>query len=132
MSVAFFDTNILIYALGVDDKAIRAQSLLADSGFISVQSLNEFATVTRRKLRYDWPAIHEALAALRVLCPHIVPLTDAIHRDGLRIAERYRLSIYDSMIVTAALSAGCDRLWSEDLQHGLVVDARLEVANPFR
>lgn len=132
MSVAFFDTNILIYALGVDDKAIRARSLLADGGFISVQSLNEFATVTRRKLRYDWPAIHEALAALRVLCPHIVPLTDAIHRDGLRIAERYRLSIYDSMIVTAALSAGCDRLWSEDLQHGLVVDARLEVANPFR
>ncbi len=131
MTVAFFDTNILVYALGVDDKAIRAQSLLADGGIISVQSLNEFATVTRRKLRYGWPAIHDALAALRILCPTILPLTDAIHRDGLRIAERYHLSIYDSMIVAAALSAGCDRLWSEDLHHGLVIDARLEVANPF-
>lgn len=131
MNGAFFDTNILVYALGVDDKAIRAQSLLADGGIISVQSLNEFATVTRRKLRYEWPAIHDALAALRVLCPHIVPLTDAIHRDGLRIAERYRLSIYDSMIAAAALSAGCDRLWSEDLHHGLVIDGRMEVCNPF-
>lgn len=127
----FFDTNVLVYALGNDDKAIRAQSLLEGGGVISVQSLNEFATVARRKLRYDWPAIHNGIAALRVLCPTILPLTDAIHRDGLRIAERYRLSIYDSMIVAAALSAGCDRLWSEDLHRGLVVDARLEVANPF-
>lgn len=61
----------------------------------------------------------------------ILPLTDTIHRDGLRIAERYKLAIYDSMIVAAALAAGCDRLWSEDLQHGLVIDAPLEVANPF-
>ncbi len=61
----------------------------------------------------------------------MVPLTDAIHLDGLRIAERYRLAIYDSMIVAAALAAGCDRLWSEDLQHGLVIDARLKVASPF-
>jgi predicted nucleic acid-binding protein len=49
----------------------------------------------------------------------------------LRTAERYRLSIYDSMIVAAALHAGCDRLWSEDLRHSLVLDGRLEVANPF-
>lgn len=129
---AFLDTNILIYALGDDVKAVRAQAILDEGGTIGVQSLNEFATVARRKLRYDWPAIHHAIAALRVLCPAIIPLTDAIHRDGLRIAERYKLAIYDSMIVAAALVAGCDRLWSEDLQHGLVIDARLEIANPFR
>lgn len=132
MSGAFLDTNILIYALGDDVKAVRAQAILDEGGTIGVQSLNEFATVARRKLRYDWPAIHHAIAALRVLCPAIIPLTDAIHRDGLRIAERYKLAIYDSMIVAAALAAGCDRLWSEDLQHGLVIDARLEIANPFR
>lgn len=131
MSADFLDTNILIYALGDDGKAVRAQAILEEGGTIGVQSLNMFATVARRKLRYDWPAIHRAIAALRVLCPTIVPLTDAIHRDGLRIAERYRLAIYVSMIVAAALAAGCDRLWSEDLQHGLVIDARLNVANPF-
>jgi predicted nucleic acid-binding protein len=98
---------------------------------IGVQSLDEFATVARRKLKYDWPQIHRGIAALRVLCPTMLPLTEAIHDNGLRIAERYRLSIYDSMIVAAALHAGCDRLWSEYLRHGLVVDGRLEVANPF-
>lgn len=131
MSADFLDTNVLSYALGDDDKAVRAQAVLEEDGTIGVQSLNELATVARRKLRYDWPAIHYAIAASRVLCPTIVPLTDAIHRDGLRIAERYRLAIYDSMIVAAALAAGCDRLWSEDLQHGLVIDARLKVASPF-
>ncbi len=131
MTRAFFDTNVLVYSLGGDARSAKAHALLSDGGIISVQSLNELASVTRRKLRYDWAQIDSALNAIRDLCPNIVPLTDAIHRDGLRIAERYRLSIYDSMIA-AALSAGCDRLWSEDLYHGLVIDARLEVANPFR
>jgi len=128
---AFFDTNVLVYSLGSDVKAARAQSLLAGGGIIGIQSLNELANVARRKLRYDWAQIDSALNAIGDLCPHIVPLTDAIHRDGLRIAERYRLSIYDSMIAAAARSAGCDRLWSEDLHHGLVIDARMEVCNPF-
>ncbi len=131
MSGAFFDTNILIYSLGADIKAVRAQELLNDGGMISVQSLNEFASVTRRKLRYDWPEIRLGITALRILCPKVIPLTEAIHTDGLRIAERYKLQIYDSMIAAAALSAGCDRLWSEDLQHGLTIDGRLDVANPF-
>lgn len=131
MTRVFFDTNILVYSLEDDTKGLRAHALLGQGGVIGVQSLNEFANVARRKLRYDWAQIDSALNAIRDLCPLIVPLTDTIHRDGLRVAERYRLSIYDSMIVAAALSAGCDRLWSEDLHPGLVIDARLEVANPF-
>ncbi|MBD8677371.1 PIN domain-containing protein [Sphingomonas sp. CFBP 13720] len=131
MSHAFFDTNILIYAFGTTEKSARAQQVLSAGGVVGVQSLNEFTVVALRKLKLDWPTIQQGLAAIRVLCPTIIPLTDPIHRDGLRIAQRYRLSIYDSMIVSAALQGGCTRLWSEDLQDGLRIDERLTVANPF-
>lgn len=60
----------------------------------------------------------------------IVPLTLDILQSGLRLAERYGFSIYDSFIVAAALAADCDRLWSEDMQHGMLVDGRLRIANP--
>jgi predicted nucleic acid-binding protein len=49
-----------------------------------------------------------------------------------RLAERYALSLYDAMIAAAALHANCGTLWSEDMQHGLVIERRLRVANPFR
>ena len=59
------------------------------------------------------------------------PVTLKTHETGLALAERYRLSIYDGMIAAAALLAGCDRLWSEDMQDGLVIDGRLRIADPF-
>lgn len=62
----------------------------------------------------------------------VVPLTIEIHRDGLRLAARYGFPIYDSFIVAAALASDCDTLWSEDMQHGMVVDGRLTITNPFR
>jgi predicted nucleic acid-binding protein len=48
------------------------------------------------------------------------------------LAERYRLSLYDAMIAAAALLAGCATLWSEDMQHGMTLDGRLRVVDPFR
>jgi predicted nucleic acid-binding protein len=61
----------------------------------------------------------------------VVPLTEAIHEDGLRLAKRYSLSICDALIVAAALDSGCDVLWSEDMEHDLLVDGRLRIRNPF-
>ncbi len=107
---AFLDTNILLYAFAEDDRRAMALPLLDGTPVISVQSLNEFAAVSLRKQRIGWLGLHDRIDLIRRATSYILPLTDAIHRDGLRIAERYRLSIYDSMIVAAALSAGCDRL----------------------
>jgi predicted nucleic acid-binding protein len=50
----------------------------------------------------------------------------------LRIVEKFRLSIYEAMIVAAALLAGCKTLLSEDMQHGLKIEGKIEVRNPFR
>ena len=132
MTAAFLDSNILAYAFG-DDKLKRppARDLLQSGFVISVQSLNEFANVARRKLRFDWADVREALLAIETLSVAIVPVTLSLHGKALALADRYRLSVYDGMIVAAALEAGCDTLWSEDMHHGLVVDRRLMIRNPF-
>jgi predicted nucleic acid-binding protein len=128
----FLDTNILIYAYAAGDpRAARAQHLLRDGGAISVQCLNEFGSVALRKLRMPWPELHEALDLIANLCAPIVVLDRDLHRAGLRIAETRQVSLYDGMILAAALAAGCDVAYSEDMHHGLVVDGRLTVTNPF-
>jgi predicted nucleic acid-binding protein len=60
------------------------------------------------------------------------PVTIETHESGLALSERYGLSIYDAMIAAAALQAGCDTLWSEDMQHGMALAEGLRIVNPFR
>ena len=128
---SFFDTSIVLYLLSADArKADRVEALLGAGGAISVQVLNEFATVARRKAALSWPEVREALGAVRATCvTH--PVTEETHDRGLDIAERYGFSVYDSMIVAAAQGAGCRILFSEDLQHRQVIDGTLTVRNPF-
>ncbi|MBL0923758.1 MAG: PIN domain-containing protein [Sphingomonadaceae bacterium] len=127
----FIDTNVLVYLLSNDrEKADRAESLLRAGGVISVQVLNELANVSRRKFGLAWDEVAMLLADIRALL-QVDPLDIAAHEEGIRIAQRYNLSVYDGMIVGAALAAGCDILWSEDMQNGLVVDERLVIRNPF-
>ena len=73
---AFFDTNVLVYVVGQrDERTAAAEALVAGGGVVSVQALNELASVARRKLGMTWDEIVEALAAIRVLCPSPVALT---------------------------------------------------------
>ena len=132
MPGSFFDTNVLVYlASGDVAKADRAEATLAKGGSISVQVLNELTNVARRKMQMSWDETHAFLNMLRGLLA-VHPLTVEIHETGLRLAERYGLSIYDAMIAASALDAGCDTLWSEDMQHGMKLDESLRIANPFR
>ena len=129
---AFFDTNVLVYAIGqTDDRTETAEALLAGVGIISVQVLNELAHVARRKLAMSWEEIDEAVAAIRVLCASPVPLTIDTHDAGRRIAAKYGYSMVDGLIAASALEAGCDTLYSEDLQDGQVIEHRVTVRNPF-
>ena len=128
---SFFDTNVLLYLLSSDAaKADAAEELLAAGGFISVQVLNEFASVASRKLGMSWSEIKDALGSIRSVC-EVLPMSVTIHDPALEIAERYGLSIYDATIVASALVAGCETLYSEDLQDGQVIE-KLTIRNPFR
>ena len=128
----FFDTHILIYAFAAGDpRSARAEALVAGGGVIGVQVLNEFTNVTRRKLRWQWEQIEAALAVIEELLGAARPLTSAIPARAVVLARDHDLSFYDALIVAAALDAGCEVLFSEDLQHGQKFGA-LRVENPFR
>lgn len=128
----FFDTNVLVYlASGDPAKADRAETVIAHGGDISVQVLNEVSNVARRKMGMSWQETHAFLNTLRNLLT-VHPLTVQTHEAGLELAQRYGLSIFDAMIAASALEAGCNTLWSEDMQHGMTLDTGLRIVNPFR
>jgi predicted nucleic acid-binding protein len=132
MPVSFFDTNVLVYlASGDTAKADQAEATIAGGGSISVQVLNELANVGRRKMQMSWQETHAFLDMLRDLLT-VHPLTVETHEAGLGLAERYGLSTYDAMIAASAIHAGCDTLWSEDMQHGMILDKGLRILNPFQ
>lgn len=128
---ASFDTNVLLHLLSGDaSKADCAEALVADGSIISVQVLNEFASVASRKLGMSWPEIREVLETIRAVC-RVEPLGLETHELGLALAERYGFSIYDAMILAAAQLADCRVVFTEDLQDGQVIDDRLKIVNPF-
>jgi predicted nucleic acid-binding protein len=126
----FFDTNVIVNALAAGlPRAERSLALLSAGGTVSVQVLNECANTLRRKFAADWGQTVRASDRIRRLCT-VVPVTEETHIRGLQLAERYRLSLYDGMIVAAAQLASCTMLYSEDIQDGLVID-RLTIRNPY-
>ncbi len=132
MSVEFVDTNTVIYSLGEDaTKRRKALAILARKPVISIRVLNETANTMRRKLNFDLPAIRRFLLDLMGES-RMHPITPATVLAALTIAERYGFSHYDSLIVATALEAGCRTLYSEDMQHGQLIDNRLTIINPFR
>lgn len=126
----FLDTNILVYALSSDLKRHRAQEVLAAGGTVSVQVLNELVHALRRKLERDWADIEAALDDLGALLEPPVPLTVAIHQAARWLARDHGFAFHDALILAAALDAGCDRLLTEDMQHGRRVKG-LTISNPF-
>jgi predicted nucleic acid-binding protein len=132
MPASFFDTNVLVYLMLHDDaKADAAERLVASGGTISVQVLNEIANVARRKRQRSWAEVRSLLQTLQDMLI-VEPLTPGSHVLGLGLADRYRLSVYDGMIVASALLSDCDTLWSEDMQDGMVIEQQLLIRNPFR
>ncbi len=129
---AFFDTNVLVYALcAAEAKTAEAERLLNHGGVIGVQVLNEFVAVARRKFAMGWEDVADALGAIRSFCGDPTPLDGKVHIIGVDLARTHGLRIYDALIVSAALAARCDTLYTEDMQHGRVFNGRLKLKNPF-
>ena len=130
MTSAFLDTNVLVYLLSSEpSKAARARELLVGGGVISVQVLNEFALVARRKYAMDWDDLEGTLGGFRTRF-QVESLTLATQARAMQLARRYQLRIYDATILASAELAGCETLYSEDMQHGQAV-AGLTIRNPF-
>lgn len=128
--IAFFDTNVFVYAFANGPKQTEARLALADGGVVSVQVLNEFANVMRKKLRREWAEIEAALDVIRIRFPGALPITVETRSAATTLAREHRLSFYDALIVASALEADCDILFSEDLQDGRAF-GHLTIRNPF-
>lgn len=133
----FFDTNVLVYALGLptarpmDARGETAERLLSEGGQVSVQILNELADVAARKLNFSWAKIAELMRIVEVLCGPALPLTAEAQRAAVQIAGSRGYRIFDAMILASAKEAGCGTLYTEDLQHGQLIDG-VRIVNPFR
>ena len=130
---AFIDTNVLVYAVGpASVKRQKAEALLLSAGeaVISSQVIGEFVNVCLKKQILPeeevGPAAEDFMDVLR-----FEAVVEATIRRGLDVRERYGFSWWDSLIVAAALEAGCTELYSEDLQDDQVIEGRLRVINPF-
>ena len=130
MSADFVDTNIVLCLLDDGAKAERAEALLAARPRISVQVLNEAMVNCRRKAGLSGTETGVFLSGITALC-QVEALTLQTHEVGRALAERYGFVVYDSMIVAAALMAGCTTLHTEDMQHGMLVEGQLRLVNPF-
>jgi predicted nucleic acid-binding protein len=126
----FLDTNILIYAFAPGAKAAAAERILADGALLSVQVLNEFVNVSRRKLDLSWRDIEDRLDVILALVGAPLPITIERHTEARAIASRRQLAFYDALIVASAIASGARELLSEDMQHGAKFSS-VRVRNPF-
>ena len=135
---SFIDTNVLIYWLDEGERADQVEALLADEAVISVQVLNEFANVLRKKRNAAVTLIQQLVGVLLETCS-VSDLTVRIHVGALELVQRYGFSVYDASILAAAAEMGCTVVYSEDMQHGMSVKmpkslggGALSIKNPFK
>ena len=130
MSADFADTNVVLYLLDDGPKAERAAAILAGRPRISVQVLNEFTAVSRRKLGKSWAEIDEAVEDILALVEPVLPITLEEHQVARKLAQDHGFNVYDALIIAAARASGCNTLFSEDLHDGQAI-GRLKFVNPF-
>ncbi|HET7480038.1 MAG TPA: PIN domain-containing protein [Rubrobacteraceae bacterium] len=134
----FIDTNIFVYQLEAldEDKSATADRIIREGietkkACISFQVVQECLNTMLRKAEIPLSVEDTRLYMESVLGPLFrVPASMPLYRRALALQARYRYGFYDSLIIAAALDAGCDRLYSEDLQSGQKIE-RLRIENPF-
>ena len=132
---SFIDSNILIYAEACDEPQKQSAALallrhlkLSASGVISTQILQEYANVALRKMGLDANHVRKQLGAHQQF--ELVQVTPAIIQGALDLHQTRSLSFYDALVVQAAIVAGCDTLYSEDLNAGEIIGG-VKIVNPF-
>lgn len=127
------DTNVAIYALSDENRRKPiGKRVLAEASFVSVQLLNELANVLVRKQGLSWADATAKSDDVRLAVQQVRPISAADHMEALRIAARYQLSFYDALMLAVALAGGARTIYSEDMQHDLLIDGTLRIVDPFR
>ena len=129
----FLDTNILVYAYSDTElqKQTIARKLVSENiSFISTQVLQELSNTLSRKFKKSWPEITDAVKEVS-LSNLVHANSEATIQQAIKIADQYKFSFYDSLIIAAALECKCSKLYSEDMSHGQVIEKQITIINPF-
>jgi predicted nucleic acid-binding protein len=129
----FLDTNILVYAYSdteLEKQTIARQLVSENISFISTQVLQELSNTLSRKFKKSWLEITNAVKEVSV-SNLIHTNSEATIQQAIKIADQYRFSFYDSLIIAAALECNCSKLYSEDLSHSQVIEKQVTIINPF-
>jgi predicted nucleic acid-binding protein len=133
----FLDTNILVYAYDRNDpkkqevaQSVLVESLENESGVLSVQVLGEFFNVVTRHIKKPMTT-NEAKDAIELFSNYFVQEIDLamVHRS-IETHKLYRISYWDALIISAAERAGCQRIFSEDLNANQLYH-KISICNPF-
>jgi predicted nucleic acid-binding protein len=132
MSKIALDTNILIYNhLEDESKWNITNKLLSLRPVISTQVISEYLNVMKRSFRMEKVDLMDLCALWMKKCV-IHPVDVATVEVARRLIKRYDFQIFDSIIIAAAIEAGCEVLYSEDMQHNMMVEKQLRIINPFK
>ncbi len=130
----FLDSNILVYAYSNSEpgKRIISQKLVSgNQTFISTQVLQELVNVLTKKFKISYTLAITAVEECS-LNNTLYINTEMTIMKACTIAERYGFSFYDSLIIASAIESNCSILYSEDLQHGQLIEEKVRVINPFK
>lgn len=128
----FVDTNIILYSIGQDfKKKDIARKIIKSRPVISTQVVNESVNVCLRKLGFDREKSYEFADSI-MRYTEVLPVDEKIVRESADIAIRYQLSNWDALIIAAAIISECGILYTEDLQHEMIINNSLKIVNPFK
>jgi predicted nucleic acid-binding protein len=140
MANVLIDSNVWIYSFLQSNenernrqKALTLIEELKDSGkiFVSTQVINEFHWVLKRKYGVDEKEIKDRVLNGIAKITEVTPITEDFYEKAFQIRGKYDISFWDSYIVTSALEHDCTKLYTEDMKHNLLVEAKLKIINPF-
>jgi predicted nucleic acid-binding protein len=128
----FVDSNIIIYLFDKPSfKEDISTTLLQNHPFINAQVLAEVGNICKKRLGFSKEQVIEIWENLLIDC-EFVPVNSSTFLEAIRLIKRYQFQLFDGIIVASALQANCNILYSEDMQHNMLVDDRLRIVNPFK
>ena len=130
----FLDTNVVVYLYSGDEpeKQTAALSLIENNeAIVSTQVLSELANTLSRKFSLPYEVVAQAVAEVQEGSTVSLVMPETI-AQALTLAKKYQYSYYDSQILASALLAGCSTLFTEDIQHGQLIENSMTICNPFR
>jgi predicted nucleic acid-binding protein len=131
MNKIFVDSNIILYLMDNNiHKRSISEDILLQKPFISAQVLTEVANVCKRRFKYEKEDILNLWRDLMSDCDFIAT-TKTTFDNGIELVKKYKFQLFDALIIASALEANCNILYSEDMQHKMVVEGKLTIINPF-